>query len=402
LKYAYRVRDISGRKLKGMLEAENKTVLIENLLRQGYYILSLKEIKASKSNIEVDLFSKKVFLNDLLLMSRQLSTMISSGLPIPRCLRILGEQTANKRLKKAISQIQKDIEEGLALWEAIGKHPAIFSNVYINMVRAGELAGSLEEVLDRLSEYIQREEEFHSKLRSASIYPVIVIAFTAVLVFLIITLVLPGFAGVFQATGAEIPLPTRLLLNIGLFLQNSILVLIIGTIILLFLIKCWAKTDKGRLFIDKLCLHLPLLGRTISHMTAARFSRTMGMLLRSGIPVLEALELAEDTVGNTVISRAISRARSSISEGDSITLPLENTGVFEPMFTQMIAVGEETGTLDQTLIRISDYFERELTYMINSMMAVIEPLMILAVALVVGGVVLAVLLPIFSFMTTVA
>lgn len=402
MKFAYQVRDKSGKKFKGTLEAENKNGLIEGLLRQDYYILSLKEIKASSSNIEVGFSLQKPALKDLLIMTRQLSAMISSGLSILRCFKILGEQTENKRLKKVILQVQKDIEEGQPLWEAISKHPSIFSNIYINMIRAGEMGGALDAILNRLSEYMAKEEEIYSKLRSASIYPIIVSSFAVLLVFFIITLVLPGFVSVFQAAGVELPLPTRVLMSVGMFVQKNSLFLLIGIIILLFLFKCWAKTDNGSLCIDKVYLHLPLLGKTVSRIAVARFSRTMGILLRSGIPVLQALEVAEDVVGNVVISRAINRARASISEGDSITFPLESTGVFEPMLTQIIAVGEETGSLDEMLIRMSDYFEREIIYMVDSMMAVIEPLIIIVVALIVGGVVLAVLLPIFSIMTTIA
>lgn len=395
------MRDASGKIIKGHLEADDKNAVINSLIKQNYYVLSLKEAQASSQEIKLDFSLKKVSVRDLVVMTRQLSTMLSAGLSILRCFSILGEQTENKKLKKAILQIRNDLEEGTSMWEAMAKHSNIFSDIYINMIRAGEMGGVLEAVLDRLGEHLEREQEISSKVKSASIYPMIISIFAVVVVFFIITFVMPTFTGMFQSAGVELPVPTRMLLAAGMFLRKFWIFIFIFVLLLIVALKKFGKTAAGRMFYDNLYLHLPIIGKTMSRVAVARFARTMGTLVRSGIPVLQSLEVVEDVVGNAVIAKGINEARKSIKEGDSITIPLEATGVFEPMVTQMIAVGEETGALDDMLVRMSDYFEREVMYMIDSMMAVIEPLMIMLVAILVGGIVVATLLPIFDMMNVV-
>lgn len=396
MEFAYRVRDRHGKVLKGKLEAEDKNSVVESLINQEYYILALEPIVRSSKELDFSLGVTRVKTEDLIVMTRQLSTMMAAGLPIIRCFNILGEQASNKRLKKVIYEIRDDIEGGMALWQAIAKHPDIFTPVYISMIKAGELGGILEPVLDRLSVHLEREQEINSKVKSASIYPTIIAIVALVMVFCIITFVMPSFVSMFESSGVQLPAPTRILLGLSGFFQAYVVHLIVGTIALVYLLKRWGKSAGGRLFFDNLYLHLPIIGKTLSRITVARFARTMGTLLRSGIPVLTALEVVEEVVGNAVIGKAIRKARESISEGDSITIPLEATGAFEPMVTQMIAVGEETGSLDDMLVRMSDYFEKEVIYMVDSMMAVIEPVLILFVAIVVGGIVIATLLPMFE------
>lgn len=399
LEFAYKVRDRKGNIIKGRFEAEDKNSVISSLINQNYYILSLEQVH--RSSKEVDFSMGRVKTQDLIVMTRQLSTMMAAGLPILSCFSILGEQVSNNRLKKAIWEIHDDIEGGMPLWQAIARHPDIFSPVYISMFRAGELGGILDTILDRLSIHLEREQEINSKIKSASIYPAIISIVAIIMVFCIITFVMPTFMSMFESSGATLPAPTRVLLSLSDFFRHYLIHIVIVVVAAIFLLKRWGKTSSGRLIFDNIYLHLPIIGKTISRITVARFARTMGTLLRSGIPVLAALEVVEEVVGNEVISRAIRQARESISEGDSITVPLAATGVFEPMVTQMIAVGEETGALDEMLIRMSDYFEKELGYMIESLMAVIEPVLILLVAIMVGGIVIATLLPMFEIVNTV-
>lgn len=402
MKFAYRVRNRQGKMQKGFLEAENKDLVIESLLGQGLYIISLQKIEQSGQDLQADSFSwRKVNTRDMVIFTRQLSTMMASGLSILRAFRILGEQTSNKKLRQAVREIRDDIESGLALWEAMAKHAKIFSPVYISMVRAGELGGVLDGILERLGEHMEREQEINSKVKSASIYPAIISIFAVLVVFFIVTFVMPTFVGMFQAAGAELPWATQILLKISDYLRYSWIYVLGGFIGILFIIRRVLRTPPGKLFIDNLILHLPVIGKTVSRIIVARFARTMGTLVRSGIPVLQAMEVVEDVVGNTVVSQAIRNARSSIREGDSITMPLQETGVFEPMVTQMIAVGEETGSLDSMLIRMSDYYEKEVMYSIDALMSVLEPLLIMLVALLVGGIIVATLLPIFSLMETI-
>ncbi len=400
MKYKYQVRDAAGKIISGNLEADNKNLIVESLLNQGYFIINLKEVKESKE-IKLEFSFRKVKTRELVVMTRQLSTMLAAGLSILRCFKILSEQTANKKLKTAVQTIGEDIEGGTALWEAIARHPSIFSKIYVSMIRAGELGGVLDSVLERLSEHMEREEEINSKVKSASIYPTIISIFAVLIVFFILTFVMPTYVSMFQSAGVELPLPTRILLGVGTTLKTSWMFIFSGIFILVWGLKRWGRTSMGRLFYDNLFLHIPVIGKTLTRITVARFCRTMGTLVRSGIPVLQALEVTEDVVGNEVIARAIRKARASIKDGDTITAPLVETGVFEPMVTQMIAVGEETGALDDMLVRMSDYFEREVMYMIDAMMSIVEPLLIMLVAMLVGGVVVATMLPMFDMMKVV-
>jgi len=380
---------------KGELEAENRNLVVQKLLSQGYFVLSIEEVKQSKE-IEFSFSFGTVKTRELVVFTRQLSTMLSAGLSILRSFSILGDQTTNKKLKAAILEIRGDIESGNALWEAIAKHPKIFSKVFISLIRAGELGGVLDIVLVRLGEHLERESEISSKVKSASIYPAVIAIFAVIMVFGIITFVMPSFTVMFTSAGAQLPAPTLFLLGIGLFMKKYLILVIGGVLLAVFLLKKWGTTTAGRYFYDNLYLHIPVLGGTISRIVVARFASTMGTLIKSGIPVLQALEVVEDVVGNAVIADAIHKARASIKEGETITGPLEATGVFEPMVTQMIAVGEETGALDEMLTKMSDYFEKEVMYMIDALTALIEPLMIVVVAIMVGGVVIATLLPMFD------
>lgn len=401
MKYSYQVRNEKGHIFKGFLEGEDEKAVIESLLRQNYYILQLKEIKESKLNREINFSLNRVSNRELILVTRQLATMLKAGLPILRCLRVLIEQTPNPKLKRVLSELSEDIEAGSALWQALAKHPAIFSNVYISMVKAGELGGVLDTVLEKLTGYLERENEINSKLKSASVYPIFISFFALLVVFFIISFVMPTFVGIFAASGAELPGPTKALLATGEFLKQQWLYILTGLVILFFLIKQWGKTELGRYYIDYFYLKLPLIGKALRKVVVARFARTMGTLIRSGITVVQALEVVEEVVGNKVVANAIRQARVSITEGDSITIPLQRTRVFEPIVYQMIAVGEEIGALDDMLVRISDYFEEEVMYTIESLMALIEPILILVVALVVGGVVVATLMPMFEIIGTV-
>ncbi len=401
MEFKYKVSDSKGKIITGTLAADSRNLVIDNLLEQGFFVLALKEVKPSSMNIEFKFSLGRVSTRDLVVFTRQLSTMLAAGLSILRSFNILGQQTTNKALKKAVLQIGEDIEAGTALWESMAKHPAIFSNVYISMIRAGELGGVLDDVLNRLGEHLEREQEISSKVKSASVYPTIISIFAVLVVVFIITFVMPTFVSMFESAGVELPMATRMLLSVGIFIKSRILYIIGLFFLITFLLKRWGQTASGRFFYDSMYLRIPLIGKTMSRIIVARFARTMGTLVRSGIPVLQALEVVEDVVGNAVVSRAINKARISITEGQTITRPLEETGVFEPMVTQMIAVGEESGSLDEMLTRMSDYFEKEVIHSIDAMMALIEPLLILAVALIVGGIVVATLLPIFDIITQV-
>lgn len=399
LEFTYRVRDRQGKVYKGRLEAEDKKAVIASLLKQNYYILSLQPISRSSPDINLNL--SRVSSRDIIIMTRQLSTMLAAGLPILTCLKIVAEQASNKKLIQAIRKIHDDIEGGMPLWQAADCHPDIFSPVYISMLKAGEIGGVLNIILDRLTMHLEREQEISAKIKSASIYPAFISAVAVIMIFGIIIFIMPSFLSVYASSGAALPAPTRLLLSLSNFFHHFGLHLAVITAVTALLLRSWGRTNKGRWLFDNIYLHLPIVGKTIARMNVARFARTMGTLLKSGLPVLPALEVVDEVVGNEVISRAIRQARKNISEGDSITAPLAATGVFEPMVTQMIAVGEETGVLDEMLMRMADYFDKELFYMIESLLALIEPVLILLVAVLVGAIVIATLMPIFEMVNIV-
>lgn len=399
MKFEYRVRDEQGRLKSGIWEADHKNSVVAGLLLQNYYIVFLKELQAGQRDgqMEIHLSSfKKVNGQDLVIFTRQLSVMLAAGLPIMRCLKILAEQACNPRLKDVVLRIQEDIETGLPLWEAFARHPEIFSRIYISMLKAGETGGVLDAVLDKLSYHLEKEQEFNSKLKSASIYPIFISILAVSVVLLVITLIMPRFVSIFASSGVQLPVPTRLLIGASELLKTGGLSTFISLFGLIFLIKHFKGTARGGLIYDSILLHLPLLGRSIRQIAVARFARTLGILIKSGINVLQALEVVEDIVGNAVIGRAIAGACHSIKEGESITSPLQRTGLFEPLVTHMIAVGEETGRLDEMLIHLSDYYEVELIHTLDTLIAVIEPLLIFMVALVVGGVVISILYPMFE------
>lgn len=399
MKYAYNVRTRQGKHLSGVLEAENREAVIQSLLAQNYSVLSLKE--ATTSSKEINLSFGGVKTKDLVLITRQLATMIAAGLSIIRCFNILELQASNAKLKAALREIKQDISEGLPLWQALSKHPRIFSNIYVSMVKAGELGGMLDEVLERLCLHLEREQEINAKIKSASIYPAIISIFAIIMMMGIMIFVMPMFVDMFNSYGAELPGPTRMLIKISDFLRGYWMFWLPVVVIIIYALKKSGKTEGGREFWDKFYLKLPVVGKTIGQIGVARFARTMGTLVRAGIPILQALEVMEEVAGNVVMQKAIHSARVSITEGDSIAEPLAATGVFEPMVTQMIAVGEETGALDDMLVRMSDYFEREVMHMVDALMSVLEPLLIIFVALMVGAIVVATLLPVFDIVSTV-
>ena len=388
----------------GTWEADHKNTVVAGLLYQNYYIVSLKELQSSQPAVQFEFHLsclKKVNGQDLVIFTRQLSVMLAAGLPILRCLKILAEQGSNTCLKDVALRIKEDIETGLPLWESFGRHSQIFSRVYISMLKAGETGGVLDVVLDKLSYHLEREQVFNSKLKSASIYPLFISITAVLVVLLVITLIMPRFVSIFASSGVQLPLPTRLLMGLSAFLKTGGLFIFIGVISLIYLIKHIKGTTQGRLIYDSILLHLPILGRTINQIAIARFARTLGILIKSGINALQALEVVENIAGNAAIGKAIAEACRSIKEGDSITSPLQNSGLFEPLVTHMIAIGEETGRLDEMLIHLSDYYERELIHTLDTLIAIIEPLLIFLVAIVVGGVVIAILYPMFDMINLV-
>jgi len=400
--YAYRVRDASGGIVKGIMEAESRNSVIESLLRQQYTIMEIREVQrkeAHKHALKFSLF-ETIKINDLSLFTRQLSTMIGAGLPIVRSFKILEEQTKNTHLRKIAGQVKEDLEEGLALNEALARHPKAFSPMYVSMVRAGETGGSLDIVLQRLADTLERDREINSKIKSASVYPVMVMSIAILVVVLILMFVMPIFVESYISTGTELPAFTQFFLTISYFLKDYFLLLLLGVFVLVLGLKAWGRTPSGRLLFDYFYLKMPIAGTVVNRVAVSRFTRILGTMIRSGVPILQALEVLQGVVSNRVIGDAVGRARKSIREGQSLAAPLAATGVFEPMVSQMIAVGEETGALDDILERISVFYDNEVTLAVDAMLKSLEPVMVIFVAIVIGMIIVATYLPIFNILST--
>ena len=402
MEFTYKVRDSRGKVLRGLQEAKDRDSLIRNLLRQGYYIISLQEVNRTSPVINRELFSLKVSKKEVLMITRQFLAMLTAGFSIIKAFKVMGQKNRNRTLKKALLKIHDDMEQGQALWVALSQHPKVFSSIYINMIKAGEMGGTLETVLKNLSHHLEREQDINAKIKAASIYPLIITLMALLVIFFIISFIMPAFVNVFASAGAEIPLPTQLLLNLGLFLNKYWIALLLAIIAIALIHRIWIQTNPGKQFTDKFLLRLPLWGTFLSRIIAAHFARIMAILLQAGIPILQALEVAGGVVGNEVVIQAIRQAGREISEGKSISVPLEATAIFDTMFAQMIAIGEESGSLDSMFAQIADYYEQEVIYTINILLAAVEPVMIIFVAILVTGIIIATILPVFDLMKIMA
>jgi type IV pilus assembly protein PilC len=398
--FTYTVRDKNGREITGALEADNADVLAGKLRQMGYFVVSIDEVKVSMGKKEIHIFGVKVSTHDVTIFTRQFATMINAGLPLIKCLSILAQQTESSALADIISDCQKEVEAGRSLSEALGKHPEAFNSLYVSMVKAGELGGMLDDVLLRVANQLEREAEIRAKVKSAMTYPIAVLGLTLVLLAGMIIFVVPRFAAMFTQLGGKLPTFTQLLVNISHFVGGwgglVMVAVIIGSVILFRRAKA---TRSGRLAIDKMKLKLPVVG-VLFHKTAmSKFSRTLGTLLSSGVPILGALEITGETTGNAVVTRALDDVRASVKEGETIARPLEDANVFPPMVTQMISIGEETGALDVMLSKVSDFYDSEVNAAVDSLTSMLEPLMIVFLGGSVGLIVVALYLPIFRVIT---
>ena len=401
MNFSYKVRDQQGLLIEGELEGESEVSVVNSLLGQNYYIIFLQENEVRSREINLDLSRGRVPGRDLVALTRQWAAMILSGVTVFRSLTILEQQTANKNLKKALKEVRQDVEKGGPVWQALQRHPRIFSSVFVSMVHAGESSGTLDKVLARLSLYLEREQEIKSKITSASAYPIAISIFTMLAVTFIITFIMPGFLKMFDATGAGLPLPTKILLGLSDAIKAYGLYILVGIIISGLCLRRWRQTKAGRYFVDRLYLRIPLLGPNLSRLITARFISTLGTLTQAGVSVIQALSVTEEVVDNAVMTGAINRASTSINEGEPVSVPLQEAKIFDPIVIQMIAVGEETGELGNMLVHMADYLEKETLYYVDMLMSLLEPILIIIVALVIGGIVLAVLLPAFELMGTI-
>ena len=394
--YRYSAMDPSGRTINGTLEADSLELVRAKLADLSYHVLTIRETKSRAGVQEWFTGIQRVRLRDLVMFSRQFATMIDAGLSVVKCLDILQKQTRNPKMKDVIGEVKRDVAGGMSLTEALQKHPRIFTPLYINMIRSAEAGGILDLVLDRLATFLEKEQETRNKIKSAMTYPAVVFCFAVLMLIALLFFVLPKFKGIFDAMGLQLPLTTKLMLNSSDYLRNYwyiALVVMIGSVVAF---KLLARTERGKYTLDAAKLRLPVFGDLILKTSVSRFARTFGTLISSGVPVLRALEIVADTAGNRVVAETVGRARSAIKEGEKISTPLFGSKIFPVMVTQMIAVGEETGRLDQMLVKVSNFYDEEVDATLKGLTSLIEPLMIVGLGIIVGFIAVSVISPIYS------
>lgn len=401
--YTYKVRDRSGKLLEGQLEADSQPLVLSKLRSMGYIPVSIEreQEKALQKELKIPGFGNKVKTGDVAIFARQFATMINAGLTLLKSLAVLEAQTENKVLAKVIGQVRLDIETGLSTSVAMAKHPKVFNQLFVAMVKSGETGGNLDEVLMRLALTMEKQVELKRKVKSAMTYPMVVgvlilLIFTAMLLFIV-----PVFKGMYADLGGTLPLPTRVLLSLSNLVRQLWFLVIGGIVAAVVIFKRWISTEKGRAAWDAVKLKLPIAGKLVRKTAIARFTRTLSGMMRSGVPILESLDITSQTTGNEVVASAIREASVAVRNGEPLTKPLMNAPVIPPMVVQMMAVGEETGALDEMLEKIADFYDAEVEATVDALTSLIEPLLIAFMGLVVGTMVVALYMPMFQIVSLV-
>ncbi len=394
--FTYKARSRQGEVLQDKIEADDRMAVAANLRKQGLLVIDIKEQGAAQKDLLAPF--KGVGLADVVIFTRQFATMINAGLPIVRSMYILSEQATNPKLQETLVQVRKDVEAGLGLSEALAKHPKVFNRLYVEMVRAGEIGGILDGVLLRVADQLEKDQELRRKVKSAMTYPTVVLIMALLAASVMLIFIVPIFAKMFADLGGTLPLPTRIAMLLSDILTSPFgVILYAGIGGGVYALLRWKKTDPGRKKLDPLMLKIPAsIGDIIQKVALARFARTLGTLSAAGVPILQALEITATSSGNWVIENALFRSRDSIREGIPIYKPLEEEWVFPKMVTRMIAVGEETGDIDGMLSKIADFYESEVDAAVKSLTSIIEPLMIVVIGGIVGGIIVAMYLPMFK------
>ncbi len=394
--FVYTARTANGEMKSATIEAANKEDVVNQLKRLRMNVVKVEEQSKTKSKTK-----GSIGMRDIVIFTRQFSTMINSGLPLVQALDILSKQSENPVLQAVTRQVVFDVESGHTVADALGKHPNAFTELYVNMVAAGEAGGILDTILMRLATFMEKNDALVRKVKGALIYPGVIGGVAGSAISILLLFVIPTFQSMFESVGLALPLPTRIVINMSEFLQSYWWALIIVGVVGFQSLKKYYATPNGQLAIDKLLLKAPVLGDVIRKSAVSRFTRTLGTLISSGVSILDGLEITAKTAGNRVISDAIMASRSSIAGGDTISAPLQKSQVFPPMVISMIAVGEQTGGLDEMLSKIADFYDEEVDAAVGGLLALMEPMMIVFLGVVVGGMVVAMYLPIFDMINAV-
>jgi type IV pilus assembly protein PilC len=397
--YTYTARTPSGDIQNGEVDVQTREEVVSYLRRNRLTPVKVEEKKAAAGGGFK--LGTGIQTRDIVIFTRQFATMINSGLPLVQSLDILAKQSENKSLRKVIEEILYDVESGQTLADAMGAHPKVFTDLYKNMVAAGEAGGILDTILLRLAVFLEKADALKRKIKGAMIYPGVIFTVAGGAVTVLLLFVIPTFQTMFESAGVPLPGPTLIVIGMSKILQSYWYAIFGGIIAFIFLITRWYKTPTGQLFLDRLILNMPILGPMQRKAAIARFTRTLGTLVSSGVSILDGLEITARTAGNRVIHDAIMESRASIAGGETISEPLRKSGVFPPMVVQMINVGEQTGGLDEMLTKIADFYDEEVDAAVEALLAAMEPLMIVFLGVVVGGMIIAMYLPIFDMINAV-
>jgi type IV pilus assembly protein PilC len=396
--FAYKVRDSHGKVLEGNLEADSADLVKHRLLDLGYVPIAIEERKASalKSDVKIPFLSDRIKLKDIAIFSRQFATMINSGLSLLRTLTVLAEQTENSALAQVARDIANDVEKGESLSVALARHPKVFDRLYIAMVRAGESGGVLDQVLVQLADTIESSVALRAKVKSAMTYPVAVMGLVVMILIGMLLFVVPMFDSMYSELGGSLPAPTQLLIDISSLVKSYFIFMALGAGVLMWLFKRWIASDDGRAKWDQIKLKLPIMGGLVHKTAITRFSRTLESLLHAGVPILEALDITSETVGNSVMEEAVRDVLTRVKSGESMSGPMHDHAIFPGMVTQMLAVGEETGAIDTMLDKIAQFYEREVEATVEALTSLLEPLLIVVLGGTIGGMVIALYMPMFN------
>jgi type IV pilus assembly protein PilC len=394
--FAYSARAASGELTTGEIDLPTRDEVVGFLVRQRLRPVSVNA-KAKEINIT---FGTGIKTREVVIFTRQFATMINSGLPLVQSLTILAEQTENKNFQAIIGAVLNDIQAGMTLADGMRKHPKVFTELYVNMVAAGEAGGILDIILLRLAQFMEKNDALVRKIKGAMTYPAVMLTVVILATTVLLWKVVPVFATIFLEAGLDLPAPTKAVLALSSFLQNYIFFMVLGIVAFVFAIRRWYQTDTGQLAIDRFLLHMPVLGDMLRKSAVSRFTRTLGTLVSSGVSILEGLQITARTSGNRVIHDAVMASRASIASGATIAEPLKASGVFPPMVVQMINVGEQTGGLDDMLSKIADFYDDEVDAAVSALTSILEPIMIVVMGVVIGGMVVAMYMPMFDMIQT--
>jgi type IV pilus assembly protein PilC len=392
--YEYTARTATGDETTGTMEASTREEVVQQLRRNRMMVVRIREQRKRRKG-------GRVPTRDVVVFTRQFATMVNSGLPLVQALDILAQQTENKTLSEVTKQVVYDVESGNTLADALSKHSNAFSQLYVNMVAAGEAGGILDTIMLRLATFLEKNDAIVRKVKGAMVYPSVIFSVAIIAVLVLLIFVIPTFQQMFASVNLELPLPTRIVIAMSAFLQGFWWAMLIAGVALFFGIRSYYATETGKLVLDRALLGFPVLGDLLRKSSVSRFTRTLGTLLSSGVSILDGLEITARTAGNRVIHDAVMESRGSIAGGETIAGPLEKSGVFPPMVTSMIAVGEATGGLDEMLSKIADFYDDEVDAAVSTLLSLMEPIMIVFLGVIVGGMIVAMYLPIFDMINAV-